>query len=75
MKDVIEKFNMKNLHVVLLDKKSGYKKNTDYKYFYNRVNLRNSETDTVIKSLYLTYEGILRVLFVSRNKNSSLFRK
>lgn len=75
VKDVMEGFDMNTLHSQLIDKKSGYKKNIDYRYFFNRVISRNDENDTIKKSLYLTYEGILRVLFVSRNENASVFRK
>jgi len=75
VKDVMEKFDIKNLHSHIIDKKSGYKINTDYKYFFNRVESRPSTTYTIKKSLYLTYEGMLRVLFVSRNENASVFRK
>ena len=73
VKDVMKGFNMTNLHIHIIDKNSGYNKNIDYKYFFNRVTLRN--TLTIKKSLYLTYEGMLRVLFVSRNENATKFRK
>jgi len=75
VKDVMEGFNMNNLHSHIIDKNSGYNKNTDYKYFFNRVILRDIEKETIKKSLYLTYEGMLRVLFVSRNENATKFRK
>ena len=75
VKDVMEGFNMNNLHSHIIDKNSGYNKNTDYKYFFNRVILRDTEKETIKKSLYLTYEGMLRVLFVSRNENATKFRK
>lgn len=42
---------MNNLHSYIIDK------NTDYKYFFNRVVLRDTEKETIKKSLYLTYES------------------
>jgi len=74
--DVSKGFDIERLHATITDtSKGGYNKDTDYKLFFIRVNSRNSAVDTIKKSLYLTYEGLLRVLFVSRNKNASLFRK
>ena len=75
VKDVMDGFKMNNLHSHIIDKNSGYNKNIDYKYFFNRVSLRDTLNDTIKKSLYLTYEGMLRVLFVSRNENATVFRK
>ena len=75
VKDVMNGFNINNLHTIIIDKNSGYKKNIDYKYFFIRVKSTKSENDTIKKSLYLTYEGILRMLFISRNENATLFRK
>lgn len=74
--DVSKGFDIERLHATISDtSKGGYNKDTDYKLFFIRVNSRNSAVDTIKKSLYLTYEGLLRVLFVSRNKNATLFRK
>jgi hypothetical protein len=56
----------------------GYEENTDYKYFNpycspNRGAPPNKNANPYC--LYLTYEGLLRVLFVSRNKHATPFRK
>ena len=75
VKDISNGFEMKNLNDILNDKDGGYEKNKDYKYFFNRVSASITCHDTIKKCLYLTYEGLLRVLFVSRNKNASIFRK
>jgi len=79
VKDVSNGFGMPNLNVVLLNKDKGYEKNIDYKNFIREIRLTKDEPKTANKkfktSLYLTYEGLLRVLFVSRNKNATIFRK
>lgn len=67
VKDVSKYFGMDNLNEVILHKNSTYEKNIDFITF-NR--LTNNQPN---KSLFLTYQGILRVLFVSRNKNVSSF--
>jgi very-short-patch-repair endonuclease len=66
LKDVMEKFDIKNLHSHIIDKKSGYKFNTDYKYFFNRVYSKKDDKCTVKKVLYLTYRGLSRVITTSR---------
>ena len=75
VKDVSVGFGMPNLYTTILHKEHGYERNIDYKTFFKRVKLSNQHSSTIKKCLYLTYEGLLRVLFVSRNKNATLFRK
>lgn len=53
----------------------GYQRNIDYKTMFIRSKHINDVSCTIKKCLFLTYEGLLRVLFVSRNKNATLFRK
>jgi len=78
-KDISVGFGMPNLNNNIVDKEKGYKRNIDYKNFNRNIRLPNGESKSTNKksktTLYLTYEGLLRVLFVSRNKNASLFRK
>jgi hypothetical protein len=78
-KDVSVGFGITDLNTVLLNKQSGYVINVDYVNFKREIRLINYEPKTTNKNykttLYLTYEGLLRVLFVSRNKNASIFRK
>ena len=74
--DVSKVFSMPNLNISLVKKERGYKRDIDYKLF-NLKGLDNgsSKKTTNKKRLYLTYEGMLRLLFVSRNPNASIFRK
>ena len=75
VKDVSVGFGMPKLNIILTNNDSGYKRYHDYKVMFIREGLTNSESCTIKKCLFLTYEGLLRVLFVSRNKNATLFRK
>ena len=76
VKDVSVGFGMPNLNGTLTDKnKEGYTRGVDYKLMFNRVSWAKDPSCTIKKCLFLTYEGLLRVLFVSRNKNATLFRK
>jgi hypothetical protein len=74
VKDVSDAFDMPNLYRVLISEDKSYQYNIDYKYF-NCSKLTNSEKKTTKKELFLTYQGILRVLFVSRNNKTSPFVK
>ena len=77
--DVAKGFRMDNLRHALLHKNSGYQKNIHYRYFYfsqNVVNYhKNKKIKKVkkIKKLFLTYTGLLKVLFSSRNKTVNNF--
>jgi hypothetical protein len=71
--DVSKGFDMKYLNDALSKKDGGYEKNIHYKPFLIRaVNYR--QENTIKKYLYLTYKGLLRFLFVSRNKNAERFQ-
>jgi predicted GIY-YIG superfamily endonuclease len=76
-KDISLGFQLENLNKNITQQTSGYSVNTDYKYFnrYSLIKGANQETSNKKVSLYLTYEGLLRVLFVSRNKHTTIFRK
>lgn len=79
VKDVMIGFEMPSLNQNISDKEKGYEKNIDYKNFKREIKVPLGESKTTNKkfktTLYLTYEGLLRVLFVSRNKNATNFRK
>ena len=75
VKDVSVGFGMPNLDKALMHKEKGYTRGTDYKHIFNRSAVTIGHHQTIKKCLFLTYEGLLRVLFVSRNKNATLFRK
>ena len=78
--DVSIAFNMPSLNGNITRDRSGYEENTDYKYFKGgRSSLGLAPPNKTANAnpfyLYLTYEGLLRVLFVSRNKHATSFRK
>jgi len=79
VKDIMTGFEMPSLNQNISDKEKGYEKNIDYKNFIREIKVPKGEPKTANKkfktTLYLTYEGLLRVLFVSRNKNATIFRK
>ena len=83
--DVSQGFDMKNLYKSLLNKDRSYERNIHYKTFLiglinnqndtnKNNNVINDDDHTIKKSLYLTYNGLLRVLFVSRNKQVERFQ-
>ena len=79
VKDVSKDFNMENLIFIIIDKRKidGYCEHIHYKYF-NCKKLGfgiNSTCNKYKKELFLTYEGMLRVLFVSRNNKTTHFIK
>jgi len=71
-KDVSSGFEINNLNKNITQPHSGYNRENDYTFFIRSlIEGANKKQPT----LYLTYEGLLRVLFVSRNKNTTIFRK
>lgn len=72
---------MNNLENNIQKEHTTYNNDIDYKFFicdkkYNILNntsKKNNDKTTVKKELFLTYQGILRVLFVSRNNKTSHF--
>jgi hypothetical protein len=74
VKDVSIAFNMPNLERTLRDIRNNYKKNIHYKKYYIRNSgVENSQT-TIKKRLYLTYKGLLRVLFASNAERAEKFQ-
>ncbi|XWV26726.1 hypothetical protein QJ857_gp0329 [Tupanvirus soda lake] len=69
VKDIMDGFRLKNLHKTIIDKRyDGFLENTHYKYFY--LEKVGGPENGKIKKLYLTYRGLMRVLF-SSNKNTA----
>jgi hypothetical protein len=74
-------FNMLYLNDSLNDKNGSYEYEKDYKYFIcnleeNSRQKASKKTDTnltIKKELFLTYRGMLRCLFVSRNNKTDNF--
>lgn len=79
VKDVAKSFDMKSLYDVLKHKDGGYIKDDHYKYFISEKTFFDSKkkdkNNKVSKELFLTYNGILRVLFASRNNKTACFVK
>ena len=75
VKDVSVAFNMPNLKQSLLKKDRGYERNVDFKLLNLKGSVDNvyREKTTNKKRLYLTYTGLIRMLFVSRNANANVF--
>lgn len=76
VKDVSTAFNMPNLDDVLYHKDKGYKgytRNIHYKTFYTTPPTIDGSS-AYKKCLYLTYKGLLKVLFTSRTGNAEKFQ-
>jgi hypothetical protein len=71
-KHVAEAFEMPNLIRVVKDKES-YKTNTDYNTFTLPIYTNGVKTSEK-RQTYLTYEGMLKVLYTSRSGNAKAFR-
>ena len=69
--DVAKGFGMKKLYQTIIDDRLKYVENTHYVYF-NCKNVGKNNNITS-KKLFLTYLGILRVLFVSKNGSTDRF--
>jgi hypothetical protein len=72
VKDVSIGFEMPSLYKVLINKDKGYNK-LHYKYFTTDV-FTNDEYGNSKKELFLTYKGMLKVLFNSRSGNAESFQ-
>jgi hypothetical protein len=76
VKDVMTCFEMVNLNKHLFDNKSAFTEIIHYKYFNcKKVRKDPKKQRTIKKELYLTYEGILRVLFASHSSKVKTFIK
>lgn len=69
IKDIMNGFNLPHLHKNIIKEKSGYQEGKDYIYFNVNVNSHQAK----VKKLFLTYIGLLRILFSSRSKTSEKF--
>ena len=79
VKDIMAAFDMPKLNDIIIDKRyDGYERGIDYKTFKREIRPGNHGSKTPNKkfktTLYLTYHGLLRVLFVSRNKQVKHFQ-
>ena len=77
VKDIMHGFGMKNLYDIIMDSRSIYEKDVHYKIFTNgKMNLTNSVGPRKSKiQIYLTYQGLIHMTTVSKNKNIASYRK
>ena len=73
VKDVSKSFHMKRLQDIILNNNSNYKINKHYKHFIQN-DPKNYGDTTIKKRLYLTYKGLLRVLFASDAERAEKFQ-
>jgi hypothetical protein len=73
LKDISRGFEMPNLCKVIQNEKTSYELNVHYKIFVivcgNNVSIEQNAEE-----VYLTYKGLLKVLFSSRSGNAELFQ-
>lgn len=72
--DVSKGFDMKYLDDSLYNLNGGYERNKHYKIFFNRCIPNLVRRHTIKKCLYLTYKGLLRLVFVSNNKKVEMYQ-
>ncbi len=79
VKDIGDGFNMLNLENNIIKETTSYKENIDYLYFIcikkEIILKKSSKQNSSKKELFLTYEGLLRLLFVSKNDKTKHFIK
>jgi hypothetical protein len=72
--DIMKGFDMPRLYDALTDKRNdGYLEGEHYKYFIIE-KYASSVKNVSKKELFLTFEGMIRLLYVSRSKNAKVFR-
>lgn len=75
VKSVSILFDAPNLRgVITRDNSDGYKEFLHYRYF-NRIHHARNANHPNTRILYLTYIGMIRFLFASRNKKAELFQQ
>lgn len=75
---VADGFELSNLRNLIYDSRSSYELGLDYVYFY--INSYNVKTDVKTdvnrrKVIYLTYTGLLKAFYTTRNTNTEPFIK
>lgn len=75
VKDISRCFEMKYLNKSLTNNNAEYEKNVHYKTFtFNQSISNGSIKGKNTTGLFLTYKGLLRCLYVSKNKNADRFQ-
>jgi hypothetical protein len=73
--DISKSFELKNLKRIIVDKNTGYELNVHYKCFSNdHYNNLGNKKNVDLKKIYLTYKGLIRCLYVSRNPKVDKFQ-
>jgi uncharacterized protein YsxB (DUF464 family) len=76
MTSVSREFNLKSLQVSMLNKTSLYEKGIHYKYFYLNKFINNEKNkNKPVKKMFITYLGMLKILFTTKNKKCDGFIK
>jgi hypothetical protein len=78
VKDVEKGFGINNLNAILTNELSNYKLSKDYEYFICEKILcydKKTNKEIIKKYMFLTYEGLLRVLFTTKNNKTTPFIK
>ena len=77
VRDVMKRFDMPELDHTLRNTITGYEKGIHFTTFTRGYDIPGSKNNTKkpVKSLFLTYHGVMRVLIVSRNKNAEKFSR
>ena len=74
VQDVMKAFDLPKLDDTLCVNHTRYERGVDYDTFFIPTTPYNVGSPTIKKGLYLTYHGMLRVLFVTRNKKVQQFQ-
>ena len=77
VKDITDKFDISNnIKTILLNKESSFKKDIHYKLF--KVSKVDKDDSKPIKKsqklLFLTFKGLIKLLYVSHSKNAEYFQ-
>jgi hypothetical protein len=75
VKDIIKEFDMVSLNKAIIDNNTIFKVGIHYLYFNCKKVKLGKKIIKIKKELFLTYEGILRVLFISNSTKIKLFIK
>jgi hypothetical protein len=76
VKDIANSFKMSSLERVIINNRTldGYMEEEHYKYFNIQKDVSHEKT-AIKKKMFLTYEGMIRLLYISRSPNAAYFRK
>jgi len=74
VKDISVVFEMKNLSKTIIKNHTSYERGLDYECFNRSINNCTTTIKTPKQSLFLTYKGLLKVVFSSRSSNAISFQ-